>query len=214
MLSVELFGESVTLPRFPEGLGSLKGMGLSDQLSYAVPLAKKTAYVNTFYDREPFFDVMAAHPELYGTYKFILSADVFEHIPIPVERALEEAYKLLQPDGCLYITVPSSLDEETVEHYPNLYQYSIVNLGGCHVLVNRTKDGEIEVHRDLVFHGGPGATLEMRLFSRRDLTQKLLSVGFSEVIFQDDPVEELGIVFGGKWGRPMLARKGKPVGGC
>jgi hypothetical protein len=212
LLSLELFGECVPLPKFPQSSEPIKGMGFSDQLAYAVPLAEKTAYVNTFYDREPFFDITAAHPDLYGTYKFILSADVFEHIPIPVERALEEAYNLLQPDGCMCITVPSSLDEETIERYPNLYQYSIVDLGGCRVLVNRTKAGEIEVHKDLVFHGGPGATLEMRLFSRKDLTRKLLSVGFSEVVFQDDAVEQFGILFQGKWGRPLVARKGKPSG--
>ena len=33
-------------------------------------------------------------------------------------------------------------------------------------LTNRTLDGAVQTFTDLVFHGGPGSTLEMRLFSR------------------------------------------------
>jgi hypothetical protein len=53
---------------------------------------------------------------------------VFEHIPFPVERAFDECFRLLRPDGFLCITVPSSLEEDTKEHYPNLNVYSTVEL--------------------------------------------------------------------------------------
>ena len=64
-----------------------------------------------------------AASEQYGTYDFILSSDVFEHVAPPVERAFEEAFRLLKPNGFLCITVPSVADD-TVEYYPDLHEYS------------------------------------------------------------------------------------------
>jgi len=58
--------------------------------------------------RQPYLDITQPHPDQYGTYDFILSSDVFEHVAIPVERAFEEAFRLLKPHGVLCITVPSS----------------------------------------------------------------------------------------------------------
>src|SRR6476620_9124807 len=79
LLSSELFGDGFLLPEFPP-LAGITGLGLSDQLSYAVPLAGKFDYTNTFYDREPRLDITATNSDRYGTYDFILSTDVFEHI--------------------------------------------------------------------------------------------------------------------------------------
>jgi hypothetical protein len=75
------------------------------------------------------------------------------------------------------------------------------------VLINRKKDRTLEVHDKLVFHGGIGATLEMRLFSQADLVRKLKGAGFSDVVLQMEPVERFGIVFDGPWSRPLVARK-------
>jgi SAM-dependent methyltransferase len=211
LLSRELFDEGFILPEVPR-IPAIKGIGLSDCLCYAVPLAGKFDYTNTYYDREPYLDITEPDPKLYGTHDFILSSDVFEHVPGPVERAFEQCYKLLKPGGVLCVTVPSSLDENTVEHYPDLHEYAIVPLGEEQVLVNRKKDGTLEIHDRLVFHGGHGATLEMRLFSRKQLTDKLRSAGFSEVAFQDDAVEKFGIILQG-WSRPLVARKGAFVPG-
>jgi SAM-dependent methyltransferase len=205
LLSVELFGDGLTLPEFPR-MRAIKGIGLSDDLGYAVPLAGKFDYTNTYYDREPYLDITEPQPKLYGTCDFILSSDVFEHVPAPVARAFEECHKLLKPEGFLCITGPSSLDENTVEHYPDLHDYAIVPLGDEQVLVNRKKDGTLEIHDRLVFHGGHGATLELRLFSRRQLTEDLRSAGFSGVEFQDNSVEKFGIILEG-WSRPLVARK-------
>jgi SAM-dependent methyltransferase len=205
LLSAELLADGLTLPDFPR-IRAIKGIGLSDDASYAVPLAGKFDYTNTFYDREPYLDITKPDPTLYGTYDFILSSDVFEHVPAPVERTFEQCHKLLKTGGFLCITVPSSLDENTVEHYPDLHEYAIVPLGDERVLVNRKKDGTLEIHDRLVFHGGHGATLELRAFSRRQLTESLRNAGFSEVAFQDDSVERFGIILQG-WSRPLVARK-------
>jgi SAM-dependent methyltransferase len=179
MLALELFGEARMLPEF----------------------------TNTFYDREPYLDITAPHSDRHGTYDFILSSDVFEHVAPPIERAFEEAFRLLKPYGVLCTTVPSVIAEQTDEHYPDLYQYSVVELAGEHVLINRKKDRMLEIHDNLVFHGGIGATLEMRLFAQADLVRKLRGVGFSDVVLQMEPVERFGIVFDGPWSRPLVARK-------
>jgi len=207
MLALELFGEALPLPEFPE-YGHVKGFGMSDALLYAIPLAEKVSYNNTFYDREPYLDITEAHPDQHGKYDFILSSDVFEHVAPPIERAFEEACRLLKPNGFLCVTVPSShLADETVEHYPDLLQYSIVKLGDEHVLINRKANKTLEIRDNLEFHGGIGATLVMRLFARKDLERKLRAAGFTEVAFQKDPIERLGIAYEGPWSRPFVARK-------
>jgi SAM-dependent methyltransferase len=206
MLALELFGEALPLPEFPQ-YGHIKGFGMSDALCYAIPLTEKVNYANTFYDREPYLDITEPHPDQYGTYDFILSSDVFEHVAPPIGRAFEEAFRLLKPNGFLCITVPSVIADETVEHYPELHQYSVVELTGEHVLINRKQDKTLEIHGNLVFHGGIGATLEMRLFAQADLVRKLRAAGFSDVVLQMEPVERFGIVFDGPWSRPLVARK-------
>ncbi len=210
MLSVELFGQALLLPEFPY-LPAIKGLGMSDQFSYARILAGKFDYTNTFYDREPRIDITEPHPDRHGTYDFILSSDVFEHIAVPVERAFEEASKLLKPHGVLCLTTPSSLEEHTREHFPDLHEYSIASLGGGLVLINRTADGTLQIRDGLVFHGGVGATLEMRLFSQKDLERALLGSGFQTVAFLTEAVERFGIVFEGKWSLPLAARKSEFV---
>jgi SAM-dependent methyltransferase len=206
MLSLELFGEALTLPEFPQ-YGHIKGFGMSDAHCYALPLAEKVNYTNTFYDREPYLDITVPHPDQYGAYDFILSSDVFEHVAPPVGRAFEEAFRLLKPNGFLCITVPSAIADETVEHYPDLHQYSVVELAGEHVLINRKQDKTLEIYGNLVFHGGIGTTLEMRLFGQADLVRKLRAAGFSDVVLQMEPAERFGIVFDGRWSRPLVARK-------
>ena len=208
LLSAALFGEARALPDFPVNR-KVKGIGLSDENCYALPLAKKFDYANTFFDHDPFLDITAAHPELYGSYDFILSSDVFEHIAPPIERAFAEAFALLKPNGFLCVTVPSAPgDVDTVEYYPDLHAYSIVELGGEHVLINRKRDGSIEIHQNLEFHGGPGATLVMRQFSMRDLEPRLRAAGFSDVSFLDHDIEPSGIFLAGPWAHPLIARKG------
>jgi SAM-dependent methyltransferase len=207
LLSIELFGAARTLPEFPKDK-KIRGFGLSDALLYATPLGEKVDYTNTFYDRQPYLDITQPHPEQYGTYDFILSSDVFEHVATPVELAFEEAFRLLKPHGVLCITVPSSAaDEDTVEYYPDLHEYSIVELGGEHVLINRKKDKTLEIHQNLEFHGGIGATLVMRQFSQRDMAGKLRGSGFVEVEYQTESVMPFGIVLVGNWSLPLVARK-------
>ena len=61
--------------------------------------------------------------------------------------------------------------------------------------------------KNLTFHGGAGATLEMRLFTKRSLESTLRACGFEKVEFEFRDYPESGIVFGYPWSRPLTARK-------
>jgi SAM-dependent methyltransferase len=206
LLSMELFGRSLMLPEFPR-LKSIRALGMSDKLCYAAVLEEKFDYTNTYYDREPRVDFTAPHSELYGMYDFVLSADVLEHVAPPVERVLEEVHRLLKPNGFLAATVPCNADGHMQEHFPELYQYRIVPLGNSPVLINRRRDGQLEISEDLVFHGGIGSTLEMRQFGGPPLQSCLLEAGFREVQFLMENLPEIGIVFDGDVSQPLVARK-------
>lgn len=93
---------------------------------------------------------------------------------------------------------------ETVEHFPSLHTYTIVQLGGVPVLVNRRRDGALEVFEDLGFHGGDGETLEMRVFSFPDILRRLAEAGFVDIEVIDGPVTHFGLA---QAGCVILARR-------
>jgi len=205
LLSIELFGRSLPLPGFPK-MKAIRGLGMSDKDCYNRLLAEKFDYTNTFYDREPRLDFTESHPELAGQYDFILSADVLEHIAPPVERAFEETRRMLKPHGFLGITVYCNPEDRLREHFPELHEFRIVPLGDSSVLINRRRDGGVEIRDDLVFHGGSGATLEMREFGATALRAQLLAAGFRAVDFLTENVPESGILFDYDTSQPLIAR--------
>jgi SAM-dependent methyltransferase len=206
LLSMELFGRSLAVAEFPK-LKSIRAMGMTDKPGYAAILAEKFDYTNTYYDHEPRCDFTEAHPQLYGTCDFILSADVLEHVAPPLERPLEEICRLLKPHGFLAATVPCTPDDKMCEHFPELHEHRVIRLGASDVLVNRRADGTLEAREDLVFHEGPGAVLEMRQFGRTGLRAKLLAAGFREVHYLLEDVPESGILFDSDVSQPFVARK-------
>jgi len=206
LLSMELFGQSLFLTEFPK-LKAIRGLGMTDKEGYARILAEKFDYTNTHYDREPRFDFTEFHPQLAGMYDFILSSDVIEHIAPPIERALEEVCRLLKPHGFLGVTVYCNASDQMREHFPGLHQYRVVRLGDSAVLINRRQDGSLETAENLIFHGGSGATLEMREFGITELEAKLLAAGFREVHFLTDDLPEMGIFFDRDVSQPLIARK-------
>src|SRR5438045_2653448 len=74
-LSLELFGINLALPDFPR-IKSIRGIGTSDSSQYANRLAEKFDYRNTFYDREPRFDIAPPAAEQ-GCYDVLFSRAVF-----------------------------------------------------------------------------------------------------------------------------------------
>jgi SAM-dependent methyltransferase len=210
-LSVALFGRALTLPEFPENK-QLLGKGMSDWDGYAKPLSKKLGYTNTYYHKEPRLDVtdIAVHDE--QSVDFLVSTDVFEHVAPPVSVAFENARRMLKPGGAFVFSVPYGLTGDTQEHFPNLHQFTLETRGGKRILVNRTKDGGVEEFSDLVFHGGEGETIEMRVFSESGLLRDLYQAGFNDVQIMKDPYFEFGIFWPSPWSLPIIAREmGIPV---
>lgn len=177
-LSLALLGESLVLDEFPRRR-DLHGIGMSDDPSYAKPLRKKLGYRNTFYHRRPRFDV--TQPVGRDRFDFVIFSDVFEHVAPPVEQAFRNLFQVLKPGGICVFSVPYRLEGETAEHYPELCDYSVTHEGDDWVLRNRTADGREQEFRDLIFHGGPGETLELRRFTLPDLRRRFEAAGFTSV---------------------------------
>ncbi len=207
LLSREIFGIELALPHFPV-LKGVRGIGMSDPRELAERLAEKFDYTNTFYHQEPRLDIVDLAPEHVGRYDFILSSEVLEHVPPPVERAFANLNRMLKPDGLLLLTVPYKIDGQTAEHFPELHEYALASPGGRTVLVNRRRDGSLEVFENLSFHGGDGSTLEMRVFTETSLKEILAGAGFGGVHIASEDVPEFGVRHGETWSLPIVGRKG------
>ncbi len=204
--SRELFGAALELRDFPS-IKSLRGAGMTDSDSYADTLARKFDYRNTFFDREPALDIAEIDPREEGTLDFLISSEVFEHVRPPLEKALENACRLLRPNGILLLTVPYAPEGPASEHFPQLADFGIANLRSGAILVNRTSAGELQVYDKLLFHGGSGSTLEMRRLNEDELRRTLLAAGFSSLRFYCEDYAPFGIRNAETWSLPIAARK-------
>jgi SAM-dependent methyltransferase len=192
-LSSELFGKSLPLVQFPERK-DIRGVGLSDWLGYAEILARKFDYQNTYYHRRPHLDISNPDPSLFGKYDFLISTDVFEHVPPPVASAFDGAWKILRPGGVMIFTVPY-VDGDTREHFPELYRFQKVKRRGQWILSNETAGGRVEEFTDLTFHGGPGATVEMRVFGKASLLAHFRDARFERIHQYSEEVPDFGILW-------------------
>lgn len=207
LLSREIFGIELAIPDFPV-LKGIRGIGMSDPPELAQRLAEKFEYTNTFYHQAPRIDVIEPGQEHLARYDFILSSEVMEHVPPPVERAFANLNRMLKPDGLLLLTVPYRIDGRTAEHFPELHEYALASPGGRTVLVNRRRDGSLEVFENLSFHGGDGSTLEMRVFSEASLKKMIVGEGFTSTRIASEDIPEFGVLHGETWSLPMVGRKG------
>ena len=213
-LSFELFRVNLPLNEFP-CLKSLRGLGISDIPQYSEALQSKFDYRNTFHDRAPQFDLMNPPESEFGQYDFVIASDVLEHVPPPVEAGFQNVYKLLKPSGMAILSVPYSIEPAgTIEHFPELKEFKIMDVGGRSVMVNRKGDGSIEVFENLVFHLGATPSVEMREFSEQGLRQLIAEAGFYEVSWQDQDYPPFGIVWNEPWSLPIVVRKGPPAFGA
>ena len=186
-------------------------VGLSDNRVYAEPLSKICDYTNTFYHQEPFLDICDPSSAHIQQYDLVISADVFEHVIGPPSKAFTGAYRLLKPGGHLILTVPFVNNGEYIEHYPGAVGYqSMEDEDGKWIAEIEYATGQKEIDRSAKFHGGPGKTLEMRLFNRDRLTQELVSAGFEDIRFHTDNEPQHGICWGPA-SRLVTARR--PIGG-
>ncbi len=203
-LSIGLFGQAKRLSEFPRD-SSLSGLGLTDWRGYTWRLRRLFDYQNTYLDRKPIFD-LCRKPDRTAECDFVIALDVLEHVPPPVEVAFRNLAAVIKEGGLAIISVPYSLHDETVEHFPELNQYSIVKVFGSPCLVNKRRDGSLEIFDRLVFHGGPGNALEMRVFARRHLIELLRSVGLAGIEFIGHS-PEWGIIYENECSHVLIARK-------
>ena len=201
-LSLGLFRESLPIPRFP-ARRDLRGLGLSDWEGYATRLVTKFDYTNTFLTQSAL--ISEIDESLNATFDFVISSEVFEHVEPPVERAFRNARRLLRSGGVLVLTVPYGLGDATVEHFNGPSSYEVVtDYAGRRVLEARSADGTVTRYDDLVFHGGDGATLEMRVFALVDIKKHLRDAGFRGIeVLDDEP--RFGVAWPEPWSRPILA---------
>jgi SAM-dependent methyltransferase len=207
-LSLELFGQNLVLPDFPASRG-ISGLGMTDWEGYASRLAEKFGYTNTYYHKEPQLDI--SNPEipdsLVQSNDFIISSEIFEHVVPPVLRAFENTFKMLKPGGVLVLTVPYGTQAETIEHFPDLYDFTITADSGSYRLENVTRFGEVQEFHDLIFHGGPGSTLEMRVFAEAALLRHFTEAGFEAITVHRTPDFSHGIWWPEPWAFPISARR-------
>ncbi|MGH8092749.1 MAG: methyltransferase domain-containing protein [Chthoniobacterales bacterium] len=188
----------------------MHGLGLTDSESYATPLAQKFHYQNTYFHQSPRLDIGGdLAPSQFESCDFLISSEIFEHVTPPVARAFANVFRLLKPGGLFVLTVPYGKQSETTEHFPDLNDFTLDETEGHYVMTNRTREGVIQKFDQLHFHGGPGTTLEMRIFSEGDLLQHLRTAGFSEIKIHLEPVFQYGIWWPQPWSRPISARKPK-----
>jgi len=166
---------------------TIRGIGMSDS-GWATICEQKFDYTNTYYHKAPFLDIYNEdHVNNYKLLDFIISSDVFEHInPFPgIQIAFNNLYNMLKKGGFIVFSVPYNNIGEHIEHYPNLYDYTIKLENNKYILYNTTIDGKSETFNHLCFHGGPGNTLEMRVFSKKSIIAYLENSGFTDITFHN-----------------------------
>lgn|GEM_PF-6955175 len=149
ILSTLLYNEIVSLPRFKKDK-KVTGLGMSDAFCYASLLSEKFSYTNTYYHEEPLFDITNIKECDHSRYDFVISSDVFEHVLSPVQRAFDNLYKILKPDGKIIFSVPYKMTGETDEHFPVLNEFSVQKessgeWGSCSTKTRTTKSSDTRI---------------------------------------------------------------------
>jgi SAM-dependent methyltransferase len=162
-------------------------------------------YENTYFDKEPFLDVCNPPLDYMNYADILISSDVLEHVMFPFEKAILGSFDILKPGGWLLLTTPYFKGASFVENYPWMKSYLVSEDG-----VVTGNDGIDEtVIVDPIFHGGPGNTLEMRIFSPEILNLSLKQVGFENIKFLEEDINEFGILRSVSKMGTIIARKPK-----
>lgn len=187
----------------------LVGVGLSDPDGLAASLAAAFSYTNSYYHAEPLLDICHPSARWENFADFLISSDVFEHVPIPVSSAFSGAFRVLRPGGHFVLTVPFDSRATTTEHYPNIVSFKTEQFENEWILIGKTATGRFEIHQNPVFHGGPGTTVELRFFALSDVIRHLERAGFEGIQVHDTSVPEFGIFLAHNQGLPITAQKPK-----
>lgn len=211
LLGLHLFGEPLPIREWPEN-HDIVGYGVSDWPVFGRHFGSKITYVNTQFDPEvaastPVMDVTRPPRAWQKTADFVICSEVLEHVAPPVQLAFDGLFSLLKPGGRLIFSVPYLFDQ-TIEHFPDLYNWSIEQAEGQpRRLVNVTRENDGQIFDNLCFHGGGTAVLEMRVFGFDDLKARLRAAGFVRIHAAATPYKPFGIRFARKWSLPIVAQR-------
>lgn len=204
-LSRKLFGgRSLAIDDWPDDV-DVEVKGVSDAALLERALPSKLRYANTYFHQVPFLDIRNPSPSDIASCDILICSDVLEHVPPPVAGAFDGLLRIIRPGGFLLLTVPCTAAPATAEHFPELHDYRLVERGGERFLVNRTADGRLQEFGDLVFHGGPGETLEMREFSIHHLERALREAGFGRIEIHAAPDFRHGVYWSREYSVPVIA---------
>lgn len=210
-LSIALFGESISCDEFRlEHQKAGIGLSVPEIIAEKFLENKNLGFINTYYYKEPLLDIVNPDNKYLNKFDYLISSDVFEHVPPPIIDTFKNVRKILKPGGALILTVPYTLDSQTVEHYPDLFEYQIKNNDGRKIIINKTKSGTYQQFENPVFHGGHSEeeepALEMRIFSLNNLIENLNSAGFQRIKVIDQPEFKFGVYFPDSWSLPIIAK--------
>ena len=210
---VHLLGQAMhvgSLPMYKWVKTNRSVYGVSDWHAFGAMLTEVCDYVNTQFDVDLypnaiFLDVANPSAGFRRVADIVICSEVLEHVAPPIQRAFDGLFLMLRPGGHLIFTVPYTFDE-TVEHFPDLYDWQLSYEKDKFVLRNETRSGNEQVFENLVFHGGGETVLEMRLFGLRHIVRCLKYAGFVDICVMDREVNESGIRFD-LWSRAISARR-------
>ena len=182
------------LPQFKRITPTVIGMSDPSPLCDFLQKVPGINYLNTYLTAEPKLDILNLLNSQKNTADILISSDILEHVPFPPKSATDGMYELLKNNGLLILTVPWFGDIAYQEHYPWMVRHDVIrNSDSSHTVygfdVNNKK---IEVLNP-IFHGGPGSTLEMRLFTLSKVLDLLQQSGFQEIAVHLDDVLLKGI---------------------
>ncbi|MBJ7485095.1 hypothetical protein [Brevundimonas sp.] len=205
VLTLELLGKSMVLEDLPRT--AIRGGGLSDWAGYAGRLTGRFDYSNTYFHMTPRLDICQPDEEWFAKLDFLIASDVFEHVFAPVSDAFAGAFNVLRPGGLFVMTAPYDDRPTTTEHYPIGAWLQTMEFDGEFVVVHRDPSGVFRLDAEPVFHGGPGSTLEMRMFSLSDLVALMHEAGFEDVKVHDQGWAPFGVFPPHPWGLPITGRR-------
>lgn len=168
---------------------TIKGIGISDDLRYSCHLERLFEYTNTFFHTEPRLDITTQVFGSPGEWDFIICSEVLEHVLSPVSASLLNLNRMLRLGGTLILSTPYLDGYESIEHFPHLHQFTVDQIDDRWIVSNTRRDGMSEQFQDPIFHGGPGATLEMRVFGEGDLFSLLFHAGFHVQVYEPKNLE-------------------------
>ena len=150
---------------------------MSDHMALVGALSLRFNFTNSFFGQFPHLNLLDVPDDLRGHFGFVVCSDVLEHVPNPVDAALDGLHSLLAPHGFAVVSVPVHVGE-TREFYPGLVSWEEDN----GTVRWRGPGGVEQIDESPEYHGGVGQTLAFRLWGVTDFAARLRQAGMTSVV--------------------------------